>query len=147
MALKLKLENGEVKEYRTYYSEGGGEFGPSKHLTKCGLCWEKCPPAHEECDHTDCAIRVAEADIINIFGMGFLSICFGAILLREAIHFHRIAIGELVLDGIWTLAPGFSLIFIGMTAIRFAYGDHKKSQELNEFRKHGTVNGIQARRI
>jgi hypothetical protein len=61
MAVRLQTAEGKIKKYETVYSVGGGGDGPpDKYLTKCGKEWKRAPKPHDECDHLDCAIYLAE---------------------------------------------------------------------------------------
>ena len=58
MVVRLHTLDGKTKVYDTYRGEGGGENGPSKYVTKCGMEWKRVPKPYETCDHIDCALDV-----------------------------------------------------------------------------------------
>ena len=53
MAVRLLLENGDTREYRTWYFVSLGEDNPGAYKTKCGVILNRQPLQEEECDHID----------------------------------------------------------------------------------------------
>jgi hypothetical protein len=58
MVVALRTMDGKVRVYETVRGEGGGENGPDKYITKCGMEWKTPPKSYESCDHIDCAIEI-----------------------------------------------------------------------------------------
>lgn len=111
-----------------------------KWITKCGREWDKVPESYQECDHLECAIRLAETwQLKVIFGL-----FFGAI---AAISF-GIRTMETPKD-IIIAATLFSLAFAVMATILLVWGSVEKDHwnELNEFKNNGTIKGIKAWKI
>ena len=44
MVVRLHTIDGKTKVYETHRGEGGGENGPSKYVTKCGIGMEQQYP-------------------------------------------------------------------------------------------------------
>jgi hypothetical protein len=131
MAISLELESGLIKEYPTSYIFQDHE-GEITIQGKCDI----------SCDHLNCAISAAEEaskfhkrrSWIFLFACIFW-LLFGIVLSRDAI---------------WM---GFANPIAGLFALmaiyyiwrsgRFA----KKAKELIEFRDHGTINRVNAKKI
>lgn len=130
MAVQLQLENGKIKEYRTFYDDYSGDPMPVTYYTKCGLCWDKCPTKSGGCDHVDCAIDASGKNAKKYFFL--LVIALG-----------WITIGTLSSNGSWNVLMLFYILF-GIPAILIPIINLKARRELIEFKKQGTVNGINA---
>jgi hypothetical protein len=144
MGLRLQLENGEIKEYKTARGVGaaiGGEVSEcDKWITGCGREWDKVPESYQECDHLECAIRAAVTWQLNvIFGIFFAAIA--------AISFGIRTMGPP--KDIIIAATLFSLAFAVMATILLVLGFVEKGlwDELNEFKNNGTIKGIKAWKI
>lgn len=138
MALRLQLEDNEIKEYRTWYSETEIENGPTIYKTKCGLAWKKRPDLCNECNHVDCAIKAVEHEILIGKFVAVMSIV-GFILFTAVIIHNKDIKLTLIFSTYWA-AIG---IFYGLKW----YNNSKIRKTLIEFRDRGTVNGIKAHRI
>jgi len=136
MSVRLQLENGKVKSYCTWYPQGGGDYDITTYHTKCGLSWKGIPIESHECEHLDCAIEAAEyrandsRSVVHIlpFAILFTFLFLYLIGPNDVIDFLMFMGAMYLLFWIWAV---FST-YIGDIKVR----------ELNEFRDHGTVNGI-----
>jgi hypothetical protein len=43
MVVRLQTAEGKIKEYKTIYASEGGDCGPQRYHTKCGLTWDYKP--------------------------------------------------------------------------------------------------------
>jgi hypothetical protein len=141
MALKLKLDDGTIKEYSTYYRYGGGEndYKPPICETKCGIKWNPdWEPDRKGCDHFDCAMYILEGNIKSYPNVIFASI--GIMLF-----FVLVEMGSGMKSIEFVI--GYSSIMIIILSILFrnlARESTQEKRELIEFRDHGTINGIKA---
>lgn len=144
MSLKLKLDDGTIKEYSTYYRYGGGEndYKPPTCETKCGIKWNPdYEPYREGCDHFDCAMYVLESNIalypkliFFLIGVNLFFILLNATSDIKTIGFF---IGYSIL----------TILFYSILIRYLARGSTKEKMELIEFRDHGTINGIKAQKL
>lgn len=142
MAVRLQLEDGIIKEYRTWYSiyYGQGEGKPDAYGTKCGIRWNKEPSRLEGCSHIDCALRakgsgILSGVIIALFFTGFAA--YGLyIMLQE---------GEYA--WIIMLIPGIASIAFSYSILTYSWKNQKIIDKLHEFRDHGAIHGIKAQII
>jgi hypothetical protein len=143
MSIRLQLENGEIKEYCTWYPiySGGEDSTPKGYRTKCGVLWDKEPHKSDGCNHIDCALKAQGGGIISgiilaVFLIGFaiagLDICF-----REAGGYFWVVM----------LIPAIASIAFSASILSYGWKSEKIKHELYEFRKYGTINGINARLI
>jgi len=139
MVVRLQTAEGEIKEYETVYSVGGGEDSrPDKYLTKCGKEWKRAPKPNEECDHLDCAIYLAEErrDGGQKGFMLFIALAAGIMILGGRGQDFGSALmisGAMTLLAFWILISGF--------------GVGKRVEELIEYKYKGTIKGITAWRL
>lgn len=137
MAVRLQLENGEIKEYSTFCYGMSPEFsGPSIYYTKCGIQtkeWENSGG----CDHLDCALEAVKHGVMifTVLGAFFIPIMFIASYYetRNLLESISETIDFLILWGI--LGSPVALLSL------------KPWLELNEFVNHGTIRGIKARKL
>uniref|UniRef100_UPI002FE309D6 hypothetical protein n=1 Tax=Methanothrix soehngenii TaxID=2223 RepID=UPI002FE309D6 len=61
MVVKIQTVDGKIRAYQTVYGIGGGDSGPEKYVTECGMEWKNKPSPSEECDHIECAISIAKS--------------------------------------------------------------------------------------
>ena len=130
MSLRLQLEDGKIKEYRTWLdtSNDPGHI-PSRYVTKCGY---KCDIARDadKCNHLECAKYVAEQETKNLSVTPAVILGLSIIIMmlfhwdwvdwiKEAIFF-------------WGLCLLVSLFY------------SKDKRELKEFEDKGTINGLRA---
>ena len=134
MTVKLKLETGEIKEYKTLCMDYWGE-GYTEYKSECGIRWnsnssEPRPSLDEGCDHLNCAIYASKYDnnklkIISVITIVIFSSIF--FLMGDGDSAYAVLIGIF----------GFSLSLL----------ENRDTKELNEFKTQGTVNGIRAHQI
>ena len=132
MSLRLQLDNGRIRDYKTVFTYGGDESGLSTtYESICGMKWIKPIFPIEGCDHLDCAIGITTHEI------------------KEAKFFITVIII------MWTVFYGFYdtisglFIFVPLV-IGFGWkgcSNFKKQKELIEFRDHGTIGGIKAHKL
>jgi len=131
MVVALRTMDGKVRVYETVRGEGGGENGPDKYITKCGMEWKTPPKSYESCDHIDCAIDIqriradSESVIFLIFFVASLILFF-----------------IFKVDGS-LLSAGVS-IFVGIVYFVKSLAAKDKFKELTEYNRQGTINGIRA---
>lgn len=141
MSVRLLLENGDVKKYITWRAHVEGENGPTTYRTECGMIWDTELPFDAGCKHIDCAIIIAKYYTKNSI--------LSALILPLTI----IVISILFLHPPPNDLTDMKLLFGGMCLLFFvsftrsAYMNYKQVLELEEFRDHGTVNGIRAEQI
>jgi len=132
MAIRLQLENGKTKQYRTSFGIGSTEPYPSdgEHTTLCGKKWPGNPGIKEECDHLDCAIWVSEKGFRTYSRLSLFIIAFGIIVGLFWQGFGR-----------WLMLIEFfiALLYV-LTSIKYYYD----KLDLKEFSDHGTIDGIKA---
>ena len=133
MVVRLHTMDGKIKVYDTHRLVVGGEYGPYKFVTKCGMEWKIAPEPYETCDHIDCALdvqrRMADGGpkaflLVSGFGIVFL------ILMRDQGIVGFAFCGFCVLLGLSFLISG----------IKAGDGVH----ELSEYMSKGTINGMRA---
>jgi len=131
MVVILRTIDGEVRSYETVRGEGGGEYGPDKYVTKCGMEWKRSPNPYETCDHIECAIdilrRKARGGIV--FLLIFLLIGIASFLILK--------------DEFAVITAGF-FIFAGIGSFVSSSRAENKLKELEEYNYQGTINGIRA---
>ena len=133
MAVRLHTIDGKTKVYETHRGEGGGENGPSKYVTKCGLEWTTEPKPYETCDHIDCALDVLRR-AANSGPVAFLvCLVFGTYILFTMKD-----------SGIWALAFSGFCILVGVWVLIEGFKAEDKFKELTEYKSKGTINGIRA---
>lgn len=149
MAVRLQLDSGEVKEYRTWHEQVVHTDPPAmvSYFTKCGLKWNlnERPSFNEGCDHLDCAIyaatdgpnedRKAEAMLILFIGAAFF--IYGLFWDKDSDEFFYHV-------GLFFFLVG---VFVYLLVYLFSLRDNKKGRELKEFRDHRTINGVKAEQI
>jgi hypothetical protein len=130
MAVKLQLENGETKEYRTWLDTSNDPgYIPGRYVTKCGL---KCDGIRnaDVCNHVDCAMFVADNEIKYMVG-GTVGI--SGIMVLGSWYFH-VNGNELI--GL--------IIFLGICCLLVTLGYSQSKRELEEFKERGTIKGLKA---
>lgn len=143
MALRLQLENGVTREYRTWYSigespcEGCYNF---KYETKYGLHWNQRPAESCGCGHLNCAIDASNHSLTSSKEMSWLCIIGGILLFALRIVYREGPIGVGLLIGV-------GCIFTGANMRLNWYADSEINRDLIEFQNQGTVNGIKAYKI
>lgn len=133
--MQLQLENGETKNYVTWYSHSESEYDTSTYKTKCGLSWNKEPNFDVGCDHFDCALMAIDRKIgLDAFasGMCLFSGIISVLVMNEAPPL---------------LGLGVIYILAGIFFILKWYNERRIKQELTEFREHETIKGIKAWKI
>ena len=81
--MKLKLENGEIKEYKTVCTEYWGD-GYTNYDTKCGIRWNSTSSKPESslvdgCDHLDCAIYASKYDNFKGKHISIIAVTFAVV--------------------------------------------------------------------
>jgi len=138
VSVRLELDNGNVKEYTTMWTNYGSEgYYPEKpYHTKCGLSFKKYPE-DGACDHLECAISAARDEAIYPIGM----YCMFSIMMIAAGWYEK---GDL-LDGIQD-SRGI-LIICGPILGLFSLISFRRWMELREYRDRGTIHGRKARKL
>ena len=133
MVIRLQLDNGTIRAYKTWYETEGSEWAPPEYKTKCGINWDFSPHFDNGCDHIDCAIRAAEQpryEAKALFACGVLWILFSSIFFLD-----------------WLLSIFGFFMWSVFAFLSYRKVDNKLIEELIEFRDHGTVNGIKASKL
>ena len=136
MAVRLQLENGEIKEYSTWCYDASPECPKPLYYTKCGIEtkeWDKSGG----CDHLDCAL---EAEKHGVMVLTFVGAFFIPIMFIISYYETR-NIAESASEAI------DFLIFCGILGLPVALLSLKPWLELKEFKNHGTIGGIKARKL
>jgi len=132
MVFTLRTMDGNVRVYETVWEERGGEYGPDKYITKCGMEWKTSPPEpYESCDHIDCAIDIQRRRTDRGFALLLISL-LASIILFFIFKGH----------GGWFLA-GVSILACIVYFVK-SLDAKDKIIELTEYNHHGTINGIRA---
>jgi len=139
VSVRLELDNGNVKEYATMWTDYGSEvyYREKPYHTKCGLSFKKYPE-DGACDHIECAISAAKDGAIYPIEM-----CCMFSIMWIAIGWYEK--GDL-LDGIQDpkgILIICGLIFLGL----FSLSSFKRWIELREYRDRGTIHGRKARKL
>jgi len=137
MAMHLELENGIIIKYPTYYKlyHDKGENVSFTIKSKCDM------PEFTECDHLDCAVYAAEYTA-NDNKMDFRVSLFCCIFwFSIAILGFNTVLRDLGfgLGGLIALFGSYSIWQSNICA--------ERAKELMEFRDHGTINGVKARKL
>jgi hypothetical protein len=136
MAIRLQLENGKIKSYRTSF--GMGTMDPPSngpHKTSCGMKWNDDPGIVNECNHLDCGISASKDGFKQYALLSTLIIIFGIIVSLVGMHAEpRYSFGlfEIALGGMF-----------GLPAIHY----HLQNKELEEFKDRGKINGHNAKKL
>ena len=139
MSVRLQLENGEVREYPTWYP--GDDDDSEAFYTDCGMTWNSQPYLDDGCNHIDCAIAAAErpskdavklTQILSAVGMFWLVAGIVGLWISDTLRNVGFAL--------------FAIYVLGRTYFKSAYLEGT-SKELKEFKEHGTVNKIKAEQI
>lgn len=136
MAIRLQLENGEIKSYRTSF--GMGTIDPPSngtHKTSCGLKWNDDPGVENECDHLDCAISATEDGLRQYAKLSGLIIVFGIVVSLFGMR-----------DELWYFFGLFEIALGGMFGLPAIYY-YLKNKELEEFKYIGKIKGHNARKM
>jgi len=131
MVVALRTMDGKVRLYETVRGEGGGENGPDKYITKCGMEWKTSPKSYESCDHIDCAIDIQRRCANDRFAAILFSLVVSIILFFISKD-----------GGGWFIAG--ILILLGILSFANSLGAEDKIKELTEYNRQGTINGIRA---
>lgn len=130
MSLRLQLENGKIKEYRTWLdtSTDAGRI-PGRYVTKCGY---KCDTARDadKCSHLECAKYVAEQEAEVLIFLPAAIIGFSVVFMMLFQWDWMSWIKEALF--LWGLSLLVSLFY------------SKDKRELKEFEDKGTINGLRA---
>jgi hypothetical protein len=155
MVVRLQTEDGKIKEYKTVYGVGCTPvsldyWDYAKWVTKCGKEWKKKPKPQDQCDHLECAIYIAETSMAmkrNMPHAAAKAAVLSAILLIifRATSIFSVKIMEDIL--IFLLVISISMVFFTILTYFLEYGADKRLDELNEFKKNGTIKGIKASQI
>jgi hypothetical protein len=137
MSVSFELDNGKIKKYPTWWTEYGCEgYYPEKpYHTKCGLSFKK-EPENGACDHLECAIDAAKTEAIRapmIFGS--LLLLYFILLWYDKGNFLA-AVHEFM---------GLFILFI--LIILSSISPFRHWLVLREYKNHGTIHGIGARRL
>lgn len=133
MVVRFHTMDGKIKVYDTHREVGGGENGPDKYVTKCGMEWKREPKSYETCDHIDCALDVQrrmadegpKAFLISlVFGIVFL------ILMRD--------------QEIWGVVFCVFCVLFGLSPLIGGIKAGDRVHELSEYMSKGTINGMRA---
>jgi len=134
MSVRLLLETGNIKNYRTWYLRGGGDYDCTTYHTECGMYFEEAPLSNAGCEHLDCAMSVAEYNAndsrLGVYLLPFIVIFIVMFFPDEA---------GLYIGGMYLL--------FWIYAVFSNYMDNRKTRELKEFKDHGTINGVKAKQI
>jgi len=150
MSVRLQLETGEVRDYRTWrevigsYSEGVYE---TKYVTSCGAIWNEKPSSSAGCDHLGCAIVVAE-EPIKLFKVVLSMAVSGTLIGLYFLWPEDLSIPSvvgMVFMGMMLLSGALAWIFI--STFMLDWPGYEENKELIEFRSHGTINGVRAHQI
>jgi len=133
MVVSLHTMDGKIKVYETTRGEGGGENGPDKYVTKCGMEWKISPEPYETCDHIDCALDIQRRSADGGTA-GFL-----VLLVIVTISFFWMKE-----RGIWALAFTGFLILVGIGSLIGGFKAEDRFKELTEYKRQGTINGMRA---
>ena len=137
MAVRFQLDNGETKEYQTYWANYSSEStDPPKYHTKCGLCFEKQPEGGA-CGHLDCAMHVARDNTLGPIGACIFFLC---VWLIGSWYFTGDPFYQIQIE------RGLFAIF-GILMLLMSISSLKSWRELREFKNHGTIHGVKAYRI
>lgn len=134
MVLRLQLENGKTKEYRTYWTAISTEPRiKSTYQTKCGLSSENNPETMA-CDHLNCALYASKMEVKH--PSVILLACSGIMFFVALYETKNL------FESILKIMP--FLLFCGIFLIPLSILQFKIWLELNEFKKHGTLHGKRA---
>jgi hypothetical protein len=142
MSILLQTVEGKITSYPTIepiFSEKGGKGAPpEKYVAHCGREWKDKPKKHEECDHLDCAIFLAQKQwkegplfflIFIVLDIFFMSLMGDGNALDSAPPESKLMLpGLLILITIWVLIEVFRA--------------RKRFKELTEYKDTGRINGI-----
>ena len=138
MSAKFELDNGKLKEYRTFCTDlGDGVSHPGRpYHTKCGLSFTEVSK-DGACDHLECAIYAARDGAIYPIAeyclLSFILIVSGYYGQGDLFAGFREEEGFLII---------FGFLFISLSLLPFRHW-----LELREYKNHGTIHGRIARRL
>ena len=154
MAVWLQTEDGRIKEYKTAYGVDlrlvGEYYDYDKWVTKCGKEWRIKPKPQDQCDHLECAIYIAEKSVATKRNMpraaAKAAVLFAILLI---IFFVMNIFAEKLVEYIliMLLSVSIVLVFAAISTYFLEYGADERLDELNEFKKNGTIKGIKASQI
>lgn len=156
MVVKIQTVDGKIREYRTVYSKGSGEYSPQKYVTKCGREWENKPSPFEECDHLECAISIAKSDSDSGPCIFMLFLAFAGLVIlwcRDMPPFEFLGFRFNGLEVLGFEFSGSALIFFGFYIIFAIHSlisglnSGTKFDELKEFERERKIKGVRAWRI
>jgi hypothetical protein len=110
-------------------------FDFKKYVTDCGLEWKDKPNPQHECEHIDCAMKVA---IKNMKSAALYSILFIPLLI--------FGIRDMLSDFSTFLLTGFFATSV-LACLFIELSSWKKLIELTEYKDKGTIDGIKANQI
>lgn len=131
MVVKLYTTDGKIRIYKTHYSTGGGDSGPVEFVTGCGMKWKKEPELYQTCSHIDCAIEVQKQAVVELL----LILLF---LIPGSALFIPITSRDILIK----LLAVFLILIAYLIAHLFV--NRKKSHQLEEYKRNGTIDGISA---
>ncbi|MBC7121363.1 MAG: hypothetical protein A4E48_00021 [Methanosaeta sp. PtaU1.Bin060] len=139
MAVKLRLETGDIKKYTTWCDRDVGVEWGGYQESKCGRRRQLLTPSDKECEHIDCAIYAAEFNAKDQRMGAGLMILISLLILISGIIAHD----SMALFGIIGILIGIPL-WISRDK---DYKNNKKKAELIEFKNYGTINSIKAEKV
>jgi hypothetical protein len=136
VSVKFELDNGKTKKYATWWTEpySEGDHSDEPYHTKCGLSFKE-DPTDGACGHLDCAIYAAKREAIYPVGM----YCLFSIMIIAAGWYEK---GGLLA---WIRESGFFIVF-GSIMLLMSVIPFRRWLELREYKNHGTIHGMTARR-
>jgi hypothetical protein len=144
MTVRLQTADGEIKEYPTARGvgclpRGDDYYDYEKWVTKCGKEWPKEPGLHQDCEHLECAIYLAECERCQKDGSFYLAAIAAIFLAISIMAKNIIVLFSLMFFVVFALA---SIIHYGM-----GLKSEENFNELAEYRDKGTINGTKAFQI
>lgn len=141
MSVKFELDNGEQKDYPTWYTiYSDAECRPEMpYRTKCGLSFKADPIwGKGACGHLECAIEVAkyEALLLPVLTCVF-AIGYTAIEWYEHGYIYTSIQGHMA----------FVIIIFSIVSVLLSISPARSWLELREYKNKGTIHGIGARRL
>jgi hypothetical protein len=136
VSAKFELDNGKLKEYRTFWidlGDGVSLLGRPCH-TKCGLSFKE---KEDACDHLDCAVDAARTEALYLAK-------FSGVLALFAIVLTWYDMGDLLAAVRGTVGTFIKLVPLIILISVFPF---KRWLELREYRNHGTIHGRRACRL
>ena len=140
MTIRVRLENGEIKQYTTYWTSSSEEPGAKTiYHTKCGLSIEERTNAEDyTCGHIDCAIYKVRDDILTFITYLALGVC-GLLVYSWYYAYNPL---EVILSV--DIIDKVICSIISLMCVILIFANAKEWLELLELKKHGTIHGMRA---